>query len=248
MKPQQFEDKMRSGEVFHGLRVPDGKWTVIRVDGRGFSRFTQLHFSKPFDPRFHDLMLVTAQALLEEWEGLYCYVESDEISILLPRAWAHFDRSVEKLVSLTAATASVTFSSAGGERAYFDSRIWCCQNDEDVFDYFRWRQSDATRCALNGWCYWTLRQQGLSARQATASLDRQTIAQKYALLQERGIDFDALPSWQRRGVGLYWENYEKLGFNPRTNANTVASRRRVCINRELPNSDDYVCFLSELLR
>ena len=35
-----------------------------------------------------------------------------------------------------------------------------------VVDYFRWRQSDATRCALNGWCYWTLRKAGRGVAEA----------------------------------------------------------------------------------
>jgi tRNA(His) 5'-end guanylyltransferase len=144
MNQQQFEAKMRRGEAWHGLRVPNDVWTVVRVDGRGFSRFTQQHFQKPFDERFHQLMAATAQALLEEWEGLYAYVESDEISLLLPFGWTHFDRSVEKLVSLTAATASATFSLACGEKALFDSRLWT-GDEETLFDYFRWRQSDALR-------------------------------------------------------------------------------------------------------
>ncbi|MFY0581846.1 hypothetical protein ACN28S_53015 [Cystobacter fuscus] len=50
--------------------------------------------------------------------------------------------------------------------AVFDSRVWLGVNEDAVLDYFRWRQADATRCALNGWCYWTLRKEGQSAAQA----------------------------------------------------------------------------------
>jgi tRNA(His) 5'-end guanylyltransferase len=50
----------------HALTVPPGMWVVIRVDGRSFSRFTANRFDKPFDPKFSELMVDTAKALLVE--------------------------------------------------------------------------------------------------------------------------------------------------------------------------------------
>ncbi|GLY76657.1 hypothetical protein Airi01_049240 [Actinoallomurus iriomotensis] len=40
MKGKDLENRMRSLEWFHSLAVLPGAWTIIRVDGRGFSRFT----------------------------------------------------------------------------------------------------------------------------------------------------------------------------------------------------------------
>ncbi len=57
----------------------------------------------------------------------------------------------------------------------------------DVVDYFSWRQADAARCALNGWCYWTLRKAGQSRQQATAALERASTADKNELLFGHGI-------------------------------------------------------------
>ena len=48
---------MRAGEVFHALRVPPGAFTVVRVDGRSFSRLTERLAQKPFDPAFHAHMV-----------------------------------------------------------------------------------------------------------------------------------------------------------------------------------------------
>src|SRR5438128_10639903 len=78
-----------------------------------------------------------------------------------------------------------------------------------VVDYFRWRQADAARCGLNGWCYWTLRKSGKSVREATRTLEKQSFAFKNELLFQHGINFNDLPAWQRRGIGLYWETYTK---------------------------------------
>lgn len=242
-----FEARMRALEYFHRLKLIAGTWTVIRVDGRGFSRFTASRFEKPFDARFSDLMTTTAQALLEEFQGLYAYTESDEISVLFPPSWSIFDRELEKLVSLSAACASSAFTLAAGERAMFDSRIWVGVTQQDVVDYFRWRQADAARCALNGWAYWTLRKEGMTATQATSLLDHQSIGFKHELLFQRGVNFNELPAWQRRGVGLYWETYEKEGFNPLTQQTVNASRRRIKVDRSLPIHDDYSAFIRRLM-
>jgi len=247
MKNNDFEARMRALEYYHTLKLVPGAWTVLRVDGRGFSRFTEQHFEKPFDPRLSDLMTVTAQALLEEFQGVYAYTQSDEISVLFPPGWSLFDRGLEKLVSLSAATASATFSLACGQRAVFDSRAWIAVRDEDVIDYFRWRQADATRCALNGWAYWTLRQEGASVTQATEAMRGMTVAAKNELLHARGVNFNDVPAWQRRGVGLFWETYDKEGFNPVTRASVTATRRRVKVDPHLPMKDAYGAFMRDRL-
>jgi len=248
MNNDAFEARLRALEYYHTLKIVPGTWVVLRVDGRGFSRFTQERFSKPFDDRFNALMVTTAQALLEEFQGIYAYTESDEISVLFPPSWTLFDREVEKLVSLSAAMASATFTLACGERATFDSRVWIGVTEQDVIDYFRWRQSDAARCALNGWAYWTLRQEGRSVSQATRTLEGQTTAFKNELLYERGINFNELPAWQRRGTGLYWEVYGKEGVNPLTGQSVLTERRRVKVNQDLPMKEDYSAFLKTRLR
>lgn len=247
MNTDDFEARMRALEYFHNLKLVPGTWTVIRVDGRGFSRFTASRFEKPFDLRFSELMATTAQSLLDEFQGIYAYTESDEISVLFPPSWSIFDRELEKLVSLSAACASSAFTLAAGERAMFDSRIWVGVTEQDVVDYFRWRQADAARCALNGWAYWTLRKEGMNATQATNLLDHQSVAFKNELLFQRGINFNEVPAWQRRGLGLYWETYEKEGFNPVTQETVTATRRRIKVDRELPIKDDYSVFIRALM-
>jgi tRNA(His) 5'-end guanylyltransferase len=247
MRPDEFEGRMRALEVFHALRLPPGAWVILRLDGRGFSRLTEARFEKPFDARFHDGMVQTARAVLDNLQGLYAYTESDEISVLFPRTWDLFDRELEKAVSLSAGIASSAFSLAFGTSAHFDSRAVLAAEDEQVVDYFRWRQADAARCALSGWAYWTLRKAGQGVAEATAALEGKSVAEKNELLFQAGINFNDLPLWQRRGTGLYWERYERAGYNPQLDQNVVTTRRRIRVDQELPLGDEYAWLIEQLL-
>lgn len=245
MNPKQFEARLRKGERFHDLRLPPDLWAVVRVDGHGFSRFTQTHYKKPFDPIFHDAMIETARALLGELHGRCAYTQSDEISVLLPPDWASFNRKVEKIVSLSAGLASATWTQASGHPAHFDSRVWLGEASE-VGDYFRWRQTDGGRNALNGWCYWTLRNKGATVRSATEELESTSPEAKRALLRQHNIDFDQTPAWQRLGSSLWWENYEKSGVDPLSGETVCATRRRIRVE-ELPQDQAHARLIEAML-
>jgi hypothetical protein len=63
----------------------------------------------------------------------------------------------------------------------------------------------------------------------------------------QGINFNDLPLWQKRGSGLYWEEYEWPAENPVTGEQVVARRRRIRHNLGLPLKDDYSVFLRNLI-
>lgn len=247
MNATSRENQMRDLEYFHNQRLLPGAWVIVRVDGRSFSSFTETRFEKPYDERFRDLMVATAQVMLEELQGLYAYTQSDEISLLFAPEWDLFARSVEKIISVSAGIASATFTHQAGEPAHFDSRVWLGVDISLVVDYFLWRQADATRNALNSWCYWTLRAEGMDVSEATHELEGKSTAFKNELLFKYGINFNDMPLWQRRGVGLYWEGYEKEGFNPITQQTEVTTRRRVRTDQELPIKEAYADILRGIL-
>jgi tRNA(His) 5'-end guanylyltransferase len=248
MQSDDFEERMRQFEYYHSLRILPDTWVVIRVDGRSFTRFTSTKFEKPFDIRFRDAMVQAAQALVKEMHGIYAYTESDEISVLFQPNWTLFDRELEKLVSISASLASSVFTMAIGEAVQFDSRVWVGINCSLVVDYFRWRQADAARCALNGWCYWTLRKAGKSLTEATSLLENASVAFKNELLFQHRINFNELPLWQRRGIGIYWETFEKEGYDPIKKENVMASRRRIKTDLDLPMKEEYSRFMRQLMK
>lgn len=254
MHPNEFEAKMREFETYHALRVTPDCYPIVRVDGRGFSKTTKaLGFKKPFDRPFHDHMIATAQALLVSTGALYAYTESDEISIVLPKATKEFNREIEKIVSTTASTATAVFNLDIGMKRQdwfasgFDSRVITAPNLQVVTDYFAWRQADAARCCLNGYAHWLQVNEGVSATKVAKSLEGAGVDQKMDVLFARGINFADLPGWQRNGTGLYHESYLKEATNPISGVKVQVVRRRVEVNEGLPIRDEYRTFIANII-
>jgi tRNA(His) 5'-end guanylyltransferase len=251
MKFDELDDRMRVFETAHDLCVLPGLHMVARLDGRSFTRLTkEIHqFEAPFDARFRDLMLATAEHLMAGcgFNVVYGYTQSDEISLLFGPEENSFGRKLRKLISVLSGEASARFSLLLGALAVFDCRISQLPSVELVVDYFRWRSEDAHRNALNVHGYWLLCKQGQTVGQATAAMEGLSVAQKNELLFQNGVNFNDLPLWQKRGSGLYWEEYERPGENPVTGEKVVARRRRVRRDLELPMKDDYSAFLHRLL-
>lgn len=250
MKFDALDKKMRIFETASDQCVLPGMYMVARLDGRSFTRLTKEagQFEAPFDVRFRDLMTSTAQSLMTcGFRVLYAYTESDEISLLFDGDERHFGRKLRKYVSTLAGEASAQFSLRLGAAASFDCRISQLPNLELVVDYFRWRNQDAARNALNAWCYWTLRKAGETKRQATSRLLGLSVRDKHELLLQHGIRFHDLPSWQKRGVGLYWEEYRKAAVNRLTNQPVAARRKRIRTDADLPLKAEYDQFLRSLI-
>ena len=157
--------------------LPRRTYTLIRVDGRSFHAYTR-GCARPFDLGLMEDMDSTAIALCAAIEGaVMAFVQSDEISLLLTdfasrqtEAW--FDGSVQKICSLSASIATGAFNLARqlrreeiepkanttGENplprhfyslAQFDSRVWTIPDPSEVYNYFVWRQQDATRNSIS---------------------------------------------------------------------------------------------------
>lgn len=251
MKFDEVDARLRVFETAHDHCALPGLYLVARLDGRGFTRLTkEVHpFEAPFDERMRDYMTATTQHLLEcGFRMVYGYTQSDEISLLLHPDEDSFGRKLRKYTSVLAGEASAKFSLLLGGIGVFDCRISQLPRSQDVVDYFRWRQEDAGRNSLNAHCYWLLRKQGQSVAEATGQVKGLRTAAKHDLLFAHGINYHTLPSWQKRGVGLYWEDYRKTGLNPLTQQAIETTRRRLAINQELPLGEPYEVLIRSLLQ
>jgi tRNA(His) guanylyltransferase len=249
----KFDDlglKMRYFETQHDRCVPPGIYMVARLDGRGFTKLTkEFHqFEAPFDGRFRDYMTETLKHLFScGFHIVFGYIESDEMSLLFQLEETAFSRKARKYNSVLAGEASAKFSLLLGDIGAFDCRISELPSRELVVDYFRWRSEDAHRNALNAYCYWRLRQNGLTKTAATARIERLGTSEKKSLLLELGVDFDQLPAWQKRGIGVYWATVEKEGYNPISKIKLLVNRRELRMEYELPQGEVFDELLSSLM-
>ncbi|MEI8021463.1 MAG: tRNA(His) guanylyltransferase Thg1 family protein, partial [Schlesneria sp.] len=196
MKFDDLDQKMRIFESVADYCVLPEMFMVARLDGRSFTRLTKevCQFEAPFDERFRDLMLETTESLMNcGFRVIYAYTASDEISLLFDRNEQLFGRQMRKYNSTLAGEASAGFSLLLGSVATFDCRISQFPNVGLVVDYFRWRNEDAARNALNAYCYWTYRKKGLAEQVATEKLFGLSVSRKNELLLEHGINFNDVP-------------------------------------------------------
>ena len=246
----ELDKKMRVYEQSLDQVILPELYMVARLDGRGFTRLTKeiCQFEAPLDIRFRDLMIHTTKALMDcGFRIVYGFTESDEISLLFAPDDNTFGRKVRKINSTLAGEASAAFSLELGRCATFDCRVIPLPTAELVVDYFRWRQEDAHRNSLNGHCYWMLRKEGMSVQAATRELEGKSVSYKNELLFSRGINYDQLPSWQKRGIGLWKEEYEKEGFDPISGTTVRAVRNRIAVCEELPLGEEYAALIRRFL-
>ena len=211
-----YEDRYR---IYLTRRMP----VIIRVDGNAFHTFTR-GLDKPFDADFMKIMQETCLFLCQNIQGCVGgYVQSDEISLLLvdyqtieSDAW--FDYNLQKITSLAAARATMTFNKLVNalwrdygyeyqelkdaeaqakyflwgdklDRAIFDARAFNVPKEE-VCNYFVWRQKDATRNSIQaaGQAYFSHKE-----------LDRKSQSDIQEMLFQKGVNWNDYSIPEKRG-------------------------------------------------
>lgn len=251
MNLRELDVKMRAFEADDNTVVPSGLYLVARLDGRGFGRLARevFGFAGPYDADYRDHMVAATEELMRSgMHVLYAYTQGDEISLLCHPDDTSFGRRLRKYHSVLAGIASGVFSLRVGALATFDCRISRLPDIDHTVEYFHWRARDAQRNALTSQCWYALSRAGFERKQITATLHGMTSKAKRKLLRrDHDIDFNGLPSWQKRGVGLYWQSYEKtLSGEPGDEPKTV-TRQRIQVDLELPGRSNYGHFLRDLL-
>jgi tRNA(His) guanylyltransferase len=188
-------DRMKRYEAVFNAILPRRVPVIIRLDGRAFHTVTRRLYGKTWSQEFVDLMTKTAKAVYEDLQGCeFAYSQSDEISFLLTDyrkistdAW--FSYEVNKMVSISASLASVAFSKLSGMDVCFDSRVFSVPQD-DVCNYFLWRQLDATRNAI---------QQAGQENYSHKELYHKNCSEIQEMLFKKGINFNNYPIHRKRG-------------------------------------------------
>lgn len=193
-------DRMKAYERVNRTVLARNTATVIRVDGRGFSKYLE-HADKPFDVAVGQAMDAVAMALCQEAAGaVFAYAQSDEASVLLTdyqdvHAEPWFGGVVQKIASVSASVATVAFAgeyAVRGKLGQFDARVFTLPNAVEAANYFLGRQQDAYRNAISRAAQANFPHQDLQG------LNGDQLQEK--LYQEKGINFRKdYPDQFRRG-------------------------------------------------
>ncbi|RLG48368.1 MAG: tRNA 5'-guanylyltransferase [Thermoproteota archaeon] len=242
-------------EITSTLRVPEDLPLIIRVDGWKFHNLAKkIDLLKPFDERMAKCMVRAAKETFDlGFPIVLAYTFSDEISFLI-KPPLPFKGRVEKLVSVLPSMVASSFSTALRNmnmeaNVGFDGRIVLVRREE-IPEYLSWRQAEAWRNCINAYAQYALVSKGISPQMAAKRLKGMKSQELHELVfKELGVNLAKIPAWQRRGVLIYLEEYEKEGYDPISNRRILVKRRRVSVNWEPPlfSSEEGRSFISGIL-
>lgn len=191
-------DTMKALEKEYRQYLPKKSYAVVRVDGKGFSKYTK-KLDKPFDADFSFHMQETAKYLAENVDGaVLAYQQSDEISVVFSdlgganTEW-WLGGQTQKIVSLVAAMATVKFNSLRPREdamPIFDARVHHLADLGMVEEYLIWRQGDAIKNSVS-----MLASHYFSHKQ----LDGVSTHGRIRKLDDIGINWRELVAWVREG-------------------------------------------------
>jgi tRNA(His) 5'-end guanylyltransferase len=217
---KSLEERMKEYESCYSFKIPSRTYTIIRLDGKGFSKYTKM-FNKPFDDNLSIVMDVATIELCKYLNPKFAYTQSDEISLVFTDienidSELVFDGKVQKLCSISASKVTAAFNknmlqllaiSMPCEElvakiltyelpqidAVFDSRVFIIPDFREVSNYFIWRQQDCTRNSVS---------MAASANFSHKMLEGKSSEEKQEMLfQEKGINWnDYLPKYKRGTV------------------------------------------------
>jgi len=157
---------------------------------------------------------------------LFAFTFSDEISFFFKEI--PYNNRVEKIDSIIPGfiSSALTIHLKLEKPVSFDSRI-IILGKEDIYKYLLWRQAETWRNHVSSYGYHTLLQAGLSEKETGLQLDKMKASSVHELVFKHGINLAETPAWQRCGILVYREKYEKTGFDPIQKKGVTTERTRI---------------------
>jgi len=232
--PERHKDKRRDRELYAEIKaIPP---LVVRADGRNFKRVLSDKFEKPYDKRFAKGMAEAVKNFFVSsgFDPKLAYIFSDEISFFFEHV--PFEGRIEKLDSVIAGFLASALSIVLDfkEAIAFDARVIPVCKGEDVLEYLAQRQAEAWRNHVNAYGYYGLREEGVSEKEAEKRLRGMKAGDVHEMLFQKGINLNETPKWQRRGILIAKQMYEKEGYNPKAEKKVTAARYKIVQLWDLP--------------
>lgn len=225
---QWYEDRAR-------YYLPRRTYTIMRLDGKAFHSWTR-GLKRPYDPDFMALMDETTKLFCQQAQGsTFAFTQSDEVSVLTidfdPRgeklgtsAW--FDGNVQKLCSVGASVFTALFNeiscgfladSKERPSAMFDCRVFTIPDPIEVYNYFIWRQMDATRNSI---------QSAARFYYSDKECFEKNTSEMQEMIFQKGQNWNDYPTRFKRGGFVYYDETvtEGQALNKKTGATVTFER------------------------
>lgn len=212
-KYSELDIRMKKYEHSQRVFLIERQPIIIRIDGCHFHSYTK-GMKRPFDKDLAEAFWETCKYLAENIMGCQLiYHQSDEISILLTNyekitteSW--FKNNKSKLESVSASLATAKFNEVMRKKypdkklATFDARAFVLPLHE-VVNCFIWRQQDASKNSISMVAQANFPHKSLQGLSGTQMQEK--------LFQEKNINWNDLPTWQKHGVCIKKVNFMKNG-------------------------------------
>lgn len=222
-------DRMKTYERQEtNVRFMPNTWLYVRIDGRGFSKFTK-GLERPYDKRMSDLMVETTKYLVKETNAALGYTQSDEISLLIFNGYendtAIFDGKKQKLISIIAGLTSGFFNRNlpmyipekvdYGRIPIFDCRVFSVPNEMEAMNAIYWRELDCVKNSVSMAAHDKFSHKELHLKNSKDMKDM--------LLNCKGISWDEFPEFFKYGTYVKRVKYFKDSENGPVERNRIDS-------------------------
>ncbi|KAK6460967.1 Thg1 C terminal domain-containing protein [Scheffersomyces coipomensis] len=202
-------------------------YIVIRIDGKGFHKFSQIYeFDKPNDITAIEVLNSAALEIFKQIpDVVFAYGQSDEYSFLLKKNCKLYERREMKLITLFSSLITSAYMyhwnlthptnpiSIEKKLPVFDARAVIYPNFDVVKDYFRWRQADCHINNLYNTTFWALvlKGEGMTTKDAETYLNGTFSKDKNEILFSKfGINYNNEPEIYKKGTIIIRELNETI--------------------------------------
>jgi tRNA(His) 5'-end guanylyltransferase len=201
-------ERLRGFQIPPAAIITSGNHVVARllgIDFEGILDSPDFGFARPFDPRFGKMMVRTASHLLGgDACGRFGFAESMEMSILLDhRSVAARWKDATDLQSYLVALAASKMSLQVEDEALFSCKLYSFTKPDLVIAYFLWRRQEASLAVLDRYSTFVLSKDNASPDTVAKLLEGLGPLEKEEILRQHGIEYAAIPAWQRSGTAVY---------------------------------------------
>lgn len=235
----ELGDRMKLYENTETSRKFDSALPVYaRIDGRGFSKFTN-RMERPFDARMTRCMIEVTKYLVEKTHASIGYCQSDEISLVWPDSTIDnklfFAGKIQKMCSVLASMSAAKFAvelqsnfgMLGTACPHFDCRVIQLPNRTEAANMLLWRSLDARKNSVS-----------MAARHyfSHSKLQNKRSKDMIEMMAEIGVTMDQLPAsfthgtWVQRVVEervLTTEELANIPENHRPGPTELVKRSKV---------------------